>query len=200
MKDLFLIKVFDHINNNESIINKITNKDICMNDLNIVADYLNGENEYMLKEVEDMIILSRDKEEVISGYIYNSRKIINELVYTISLIKINQDVKFEIEEEKENIYNYGRIFENYKTDIKFQNDINFFRNEDDIICINGRSKNNEKLLMNELKLRLKEANAGLRSVNIIPKEVIISELSLMDELKLKFKETNAGLKHVVSYF
>jgi hypothetical protein len=88
----YFIHVKDHINKTTRIINKITNLDTCSHDFNTIVKYLNKDNIFTINTSNCEAELFKSDTQVVPGYIYNSTKTINTLVYTLSLIKIDSQL------------------------------------------------------------------------------------------------------------
>jgi hypothetical protein len=88
----YFIQIKDHINKSIRIINKITHLDTHNHDFNIVIDYLNKDDLFSVIISNGEATLSKAETQIIPGYIYNSSKIVNTLVYTLSLIKIDNQL------------------------------------------------------------------------------------------------------------
>lgn len=86
----YLIRIQDHINKSIRIVNHITNLNTYTHDFNIIINSLNKDNIYTSASSNGQAELSRVENIVVPGYIYNSTKSVTTLVYTISLIKIDE--------------------------------------------------------------------------------------------------------------
>jgi hypothetical protein len=88
----YFIQIKDHINKSTRIINKITNLDTYNNDFNTIVEYLNKDDLFSVSTSNGEATLSKAETQIIPGYIYNSSKIVNTLAYTLSLIKIDNQL------------------------------------------------------------------------------------------------------------
>lgn len=85
----YLIKITDHINKSERIIYRLTTLDTCNTDFNKIIDELNQDNQYLSTISNGTAELTKHDQVVVPGYFYNSTKTINTLIFTLSLIKID---------------------------------------------------------------------------------------------------------------
>lgn len=88
----YFIQIKDHINKSTRVINKITDLDTYNSDFNTVIGYLNKNDLFSVIISDGEAILSKAETTIIPGYIYNSSKIVNTLAYTLSLIKIDNQL------------------------------------------------------------------------------------------------------------
>jgi len=86
----YLIKVTDHINKSERVINRLTSLDTCNHDFHTIIDYLNMKNEYQSTLSNGIAELTKNEQVVVPGYFYNSTKNIRTLAYTLTLIKVDE--------------------------------------------------------------------------------------------------------------
>lgn len=88
----YLIKIHDKVNNSERIIMKQTTLESYNDDYKLIYDQLNINNDLSCTFTNSTAIASIFKYETIitKGYIYNSKKIINNILYELSLIKIDE--------------------------------------------------------------------------------------------------------------
>lgn len=88
----YLIRVTDHINKSDRIIHRLTTIESANQDFNYVIDHLNKNNEYLSTLSNCVAELTKKEQVVVPGYLYNSTKTVTTLVYTLSLIKIDEDL------------------------------------------------------------------------------------------------------------
>jgi hypothetical protein len=88
----YFIQIKDHINKSTRIINKITHLDTHNHDFNTIVAYLNKDDLFSVSTSNGEATLSKAETQIIPGYIYNSSKIVNTLAYTLSLIKIDNQL------------------------------------------------------------------------------------------------------------
>jgi hypothetical protein len=88
----YFIQIKDHINKSTRVINKITDLDTYNSDFNTVIGYLNKDDLFSVIISDGEARLSKAEATIIPGYIYNSSKIVNTLAYTLSLIKIDNQL------------------------------------------------------------------------------------------------------------
>lgn len=90
MKINYFIQVTNHIDNTIKIIDKITNLDTYSADFNVIINQLNTDNTLTTVHTNDYKVeLFKTEKVVVKGYIYNSSKTINTLVYTLTLVEID---------------------------------------------------------------------------------------------------------------
>jgi hypothetical protein len=85
----YFIKVKDHVNKSERLINKVTNLNTYTQDFNTIINYLNKDNVYSVFTSNGEAECTKTETVTIPGYIYNSTKNVNTVVYTLSLVKID---------------------------------------------------------------------------------------------------------------
>lgn len=88
----YLIRVTDHINKSDRIIHRLTTVESANQDFNVIINHLNKNNEYLSTLSNCVAELTKKEQVVVPGYIYNSTKTVTTLVYTLSLIKIDEDL------------------------------------------------------------------------------------------------------------
>lgn len=88
----YFIHVKDHINKSARVINKMTNLNTYSQDFNTIVKYLNKDNMFNVSMNNSEAELFKLETQVVPGYIYNSTKTVNTLVYTLSLIKIDSQL------------------------------------------------------------------------------------------------------------
>lgn len=88
----YLIQVQDHIKKYTRVINHITDLDRYTKDFNVIIEHLNKDVTYSVTLTNGCAELSTTETITVPGYIYNSTKTVNKLVYTLSLVKIETDL------------------------------------------------------------------------------------------------------------
>lgn len=88
----YFIKVKDHINKSERVVNKVTTLDTYISDFHTIINHLNKDNLYLTTLTSGEAILTKTDTVTVPGYIYNSTKTVTTVVYTLSLIKIEMEL------------------------------------------------------------------------------------------------------------
>ena len=86
---MYFIKIEGEHNSNQ-IVNKITDLDHYREDFQKIYAHLNKNGEYFYEFNEHQMKIKKNENIVKHGYLYNSKSTIVKVIYTISLIKINQ--------------------------------------------------------------------------------------------------------------
>lgn len=88
----YLIRVIDHINKSDRIIHRLTTPESSNKDFNSIINHLNKNNEYLSSLSNGVAELTKQEQVVVPGYFYNSTKTVTKLAYTLSLIKIDEEL------------------------------------------------------------------------------------------------------------
>lgn len=88
----YLIRITDHVNKSDRIIHRLTNLDTYNSDFNTIINHLNVTNELRSTLSNGVAELSKNEQVVVPGYFYNSTKTVTTLVYTLSLIKVDENL------------------------------------------------------------------------------------------------------------
>jgi hypothetical protein len=97
----YLIRVTDHVNKSDRIINHLTNLDTYNSDFNTIINHLNANNELRSTLSNGVAELSKTEQVIVPGYFYNSSKPVTTLVYTLNIIKVDENLSdlFRIQHE-----------------------------------------------------------------------------------------------------
>lgn len=89
----YFIKITDHINKSDRIINRPTNLNTYTSDFNILINHLSKNNTTDFSNISNgKAELSKTETQIVPGYLYNSTKNVTTLVYTLSLIKADNQL------------------------------------------------------------------------------------------------------------
>jgi hypothetical protein len=85
----YFIKVKDHINKSDRIVNKVTSLDTYVADFYAIINFLNRDHQYSVTQTNGEAELTKSETVTVPGYIYNSTKTVITPAYSLSLIKID---------------------------------------------------------------------------------------------------------------
>lgn len=159
---MYLIKLKDHVANEERIINISTDYQNYIEHFNFIIDTLNESEEFTSSISSGVAEISRYVTHVNLGYLYNTTVKKLELVYTLSLIQIDERFgDFSDSSDKSS----SRISENSDSDSgssdpKVTPYLNFLKDSSSLFYT-GNNEYWTNSFINELKLKLTQPNCGL---------------------------------------
>lgn len=175
MTDSYFIKIVDSVNKSETIVNKVTSFETYLEDYVQICNQINKLNDFSVVFClsDAVATISKPYEILNKGYLYNTKTKSSEIVYELSLVKV--DTKFssyttstestQTTETTEILQNKVEASDYWSNVVKTSTDLISFLPDTQM---NTHTNTNIQTqtqydLINELKMKLTLPNIGLKT-------------------------------------